>query len=118
MYYPMNEPRDAKYISPGCLVDRYVKVPEISGRSPRLSIGAHNGRPVCRVPPKLLGSWFLIATPGDMGPIDRQMHLIEAEPLSISLAGGEQAALQHLVGAGTDARHEVLGIEGRLFYFS
>jgi hypothetical protein len=53
-----------------------------------------------------------------MGPIDRQMHLIEAEPLSISLAGGEQAALQHLVGGGTDARHEVLGIEGRLFYFS
>lgn len=35
----------------------------------------------------------------------------------ILIAVGEQAALQHLVGGGTDARHEVRRIEGRLFYF-
>jgi hypothetical protein len=29
----------------------------------------------------------------------------------------EQAALQHLVGGGTDARHGVCRIEGRLFNF-
>lgn len=35
----------------------------------------------------------------------------------MSIAVAEQAALQHLVGGGTDARHEVRRIEGRLFYF-
>ncbi len=33
------------------------------------------------------------------------------------IAKVEQAALQHLVGGGTDAPHEVRGIEGRLFNF-
>jgi len=35
----------------------------------------------------------------------------------MGIVGGEQAALQHLVGGGTDARYEVRRIEGRLFNF-
>jgi hypothetical protein len=38
-------------------------------------------------------------------------------PISVGIAEVEQAALQHLVGGGTDARHGVCRIEGRLFYF-
>src|SRR5271154_7358913 len=42
---------------------------------------------------------------------------MRAEPETMGVVGGEQAALQYLVGGGTDARYEVRRIEGRLFNF-
>src|SRR5580704_19523637 len=51
-----------------------------------------------------------------VGLVDRQSHVIRAQPVAMRIAVGEQAALQYLVGGGTDARQEVCGIEGRLFY--
>src|SRR5271155_3044100 len=39
--------------------------------------------------------------------IDRQMHMIGSKAVPMGIAVGEQAALQHLVGGGTDAGHEV-----------
>jgi hypothetical protein len=59
----------------------------------------------------------IVARVGCMGLTDRHAHLVNAEPVTISIAVGEQAALQHLVGGGTDAWHEVRGVEGRLLNF-
>ena len=48
---------------------------------------------------------------GCVWPIYRQLHMICAEPVTMGIAVGEQAALQHLVGGGTDARHEMCRID-------
>jgi len=59
---------------------------------------------------------LIAASPDSLGDLV-SVHVIRAEPVAMSIAVAEQAALQHLVGGGTDARHEVRRIEGRLFYF-
>ena len=41
--------------------------------------------------------------------------MVDAEPVAVGVAVGEEAALQHLVGRGPDARHEVGRVEGGLF---
>ena len=40
--------------------------------------------------------------------------VVGAQAVAVRVGVGEQAALQHLVGAGLDARHEVRGRKRRL----
>jgi hypothetical protein len=51
------------------------------------------------------------------GWLTGEHSVMRAEPETMGVVGGEQAALQHLVGGGTDARYEVRRIEGRLSNF-
>ena len=50
--------------------------------------------------------------------VDRMTHVRGIEPVAVLIVVEEQAALQHLVGGGTDARYGVRRIEGRLSNFS
>jgi hypothetical protein len=49
--------------------------------------------------------------------VHRNLVVIDAEPVALRVAVGEQSRLQHLVGREADAGHDVGRIEGRLLDF-
>src|ERR1700754_5205920 len=57
----------------------------------------------------------MIAVEWTLRRVDRDMVVIDAEPVALRISIGEQASLQHLVRRVTDARHDVGGRERRLF---
>ena len=42
----------------------------------------------------------------DLGPVDRQLQVVRADPVAVRVGVGERAAEQHLVGPEPDARHQ------------
>lgn len=49
--------------------------------------------------------------------VDRQLQVVRAQAVTVSVGVGEQTSLQHLVRAGFDSRHQVSGREGGLLHF-
>ena len=49
--------------------------------------------------------------------VDRDVMVIDPEPIALCISIGEQSSLQHLVGRIANARHDVGGRERRLFDF-
>ena len=48
--------------------------------------------------------------------VHRQLRVVDAEPVAVGVAVGEQPGLQHLVGARPDTRDHVAGVERRLLH--
>ncbi len=49
--------------------------------------------------------------------IDRNMGVVDAEPVTLGIAVGEQSSLQHLVRREADAWYDIGGIESGLLNF-
>ena len=50
----------------------------------------------------------------DLGPIDGDLLVVHADTGAVRVGIGKNPAQQHFIGTGTDPRHEVADIEGRL----
>jgi len=60
------------------------------------------------------GTIAVVAMKGTPGGVDRNQVVVDAEPVALGIAVGEQASLQHLVRREADAGHDVGWVEGRL----
>ena len=61
------------------------------------------------------GAVAVIAVVRATGGVDRDLVVVDAESVAVSVAVGKEPPLEHLVGRKADARDDVGRVEGRLF---
>lgn len=61
---------------------------------------------------------LVVGHTGPEGAVDGQLQVVGSQPVAVCVWVGEQTPLQHLVGAGLDARGHIAGVKGQLLDLS